>query len=159
MKTSEETVVVKGAARMIARALNAPAMPHVKVEVRRRLIPASRAAAGFAAEARMARPVLVRARNHASARQSGGINTRISTCSLRMKRPPSFQACSNGVGYARTEVGAGRMAWQNSRSWAIAMVATRSITRGASASRRTTTTSISTPTSPPRATHNGSATQ
>ena len=56
VKTSDEIDVVNGAARIVPRALNAPASAHTAVDVRRTLIPASRAAGGLAAAARMASP-------------------------------------------------------------------------------------------------------
>ena len=56
VNTSDEIEVVNGAARIVATALNAPASAHTAVDVRRTLMPASRAAGALAAAARMASP-------------------------------------------------------------------------------------------------------
>ena len=146
VKSSPADVVVSGAEMMAASVASVPTSTHTSVDIRLMLMEARRAASGLAAEARMASPYRVRDRNSPRASVASGITTSTARCSLRTRTPPTSHVFENGVGYAETDVGSGRIACANSMSCATPIVATMRITRGAVNRRRTTSSSIAPPT-------------
>ena len=156
---SPEVVVVIGADRIVPIVASTPATHHTSVDMPRTFTAASRAASGFDAAARTATPYFVRLRKKASAAVRSGTMTRISRCSLRTRTPATTQTWSSGVGYEVMYFGCGSTPCPKRSSCAAPIVATSTITRGASNRRRTTTRSTSAPSRPPMATHAANATQ
>ncbi len=108
-KVSVDVVVTRGALRMVAIVVNVPATVHTRVEVSRTLIPARRAAFGFAAEAPIARPYFVCPKNSHRAVYNRATTTRTRISCPWITTLPICHDDSIGVGYPVTIVGIGRM--------------------------------------------------
>src|SRR3954452_770249 len=127
--TSPDVVVVIGAERIVAMAARTPAMTQTSDDIRRTLIPASRAASALAADARTAMPYFVRLKKTAMAAVSNGTTTRMARCSPRTTTPNTFHDAWIGVGNDVKCAGCGSETCRNRRSWATPRVATVTITR------------------------------
>jgi hypothetical protein len=104
-------------------------------------------------------PYFVRLKKTAMAAVSNGTTTRMARCSPRTTTPNTFHDAWIGVGNDVKCAGCGSETCRNRRSWATPMVATVTITRGASNNRRITPRSTTQPTRPPTAVHAANATQ
>ena len=87
-----------GLIRTTVRAARTPASTQTRVEIRRGLIPASAAASGFSADARIAMPQGVRVRNSPRTTTTAGTTARTVKCSPRSSRLPNITCRSSRVG-------------------------------------------------------------
>jgi hypothetical protein len=92
--------LVSGIVSIMLSAARRPATVHTIVDIFFGLIDESRAASGFAADARIAIPYFVWLRNTVSTIASSGTITRTNTCSLWIVSPSKSQVKSKAVGKA-----------------------------------------------------------
>ncbi len=125
---------------------NAPAMAHTMVETRLGLMPEMRARSGFSAEALTLLPTAVRVRNQPRASATTGTTMTMDSSGPAMSTEPMvwLAPMANGNG-APTTVILGSAASTANESWAMPMVATSTMTRGASNRRRITMSSMTAP--------------
>jgi hypothetical protein len=120
------------------------------VDTRLALMPASSAASGLSAAARMAMPWGVRVRNSDSIATTAGTTASTTKCFPEKMRSPKDASRSMGDGKRPWLVSSGRMTWAKNRSCEAPMVATSSTSRGARKSRRTIVSSMAPPRTAPR---------
>ncbi len=132
-----------GAASTAVSPVSPPASSQTSVETRRVLSPARRVASSFDAIAVIAIPHRDRLRNHARPSARTGVTTSATSCAPWMVMPPTCQLPDNAAGNGRLSPSTdGTLMTITMTTWAAPMVATKSVTRDALASRRTTVISI-----------------
>ena len=149
--SAEEPAGLSGPNSIAAVAASAPETTQTIVDIRLMLMPDSRAASAFAAEARIASPYFVRFMKSVSAITSTGMTTITVSSWPRTRTPPMSHEPEKAVGYGRTRVTSGRISWKKSSTCAAPISATSRMTRGAENSRRTMSSSSAAPTIAPTA--------
>ena len=123
-----------------------PAMAHTRVDTAFGLMPARRARSGLSAEAFTALPIVVRLRSHPRPTASRGTTMRMVSDGPVIRMSAISRTAPMGTGKRAPGASiSGNEARMASESWAMPMVATSTITRGAVNSRRITISSTTAP--------------